>query len=57
MKEIPVFKNIREEAVFWETHDSSKYMDWNNATHVCFPKLEPSDNFDIIVGERSVETE
>ena len=31
-----------EERRFWETHDSSNYVDWSNAQRVRLPNLKPS---------------
>ena len=31
LKAIPAFKAEAEERAFWETHDSSDYVDWNKA--------------------------
>jgi predicted DNA binding CopG/RHH family protein len=42
MKKLPKFKNIQEEKVFWETHDSSDYMDWSKVEKASFPNLKPS---------------
>jgi predicted DNA binding CopG/RHH family protein len=41
-KEIPTFKNEAEEREFWATHDSTEYVDWNQAEAVILPKLRPS---------------
>lgn len=30
-KRIPRFKNEDEERVFWATHDSTEYIDWDKA--------------------------
>ncbi len=38
----PKFKTEAEERVFWESNDSSDYMDWNQAQPALFPNLEPS---------------
>jgi predicted DNA binding CopG/RHH family protein len=40
MKNIPVFKTEAEERIFWETHDSSDYLDWSRAGEVRFPNLK-----------------
>jgi len=40
MKNIPVFKTEAEERIFWETHDSSDYLDWSRAGEVWFPNLK-----------------
>ncbi len=31
LKRIPKFKNEKEEAEFWDTHDSTRYIDWDKA--------------------------
>jgi len=41
-KPIPKFKNEDEEREFWATHDSTEYMDWNQAERVVFPNLKPA---------------
>lgn len=41
-KLIPKFKTEAEERAFWETHDSTEYVDWSKAQRVLFPKLKPS---------------
>jgi predicted DNA binding CopG/RHH family protein len=42
LKSIPVFKTEAEERKFWETHDSTDYVDWSSAERVRFPNLKPS---------------
>lgn len=42
LKKIPQFKSEAEETVFWETHDSSEYVDWNQAQQISLPNLKPS---------------
>jgi predicted DNA binding CopG/RHH family protein len=42
LKKIPVFSNEADEQAFWETHDSSNYLDWTKATPVVLPNLKPS---------------
>lgn len=39
---IPTFKNEAEERAFWESHDSTDYVDWSRAERVRFPNLKPS---------------
>ncbi|MBS3913417.1 MAG: BrnA antitoxin family protein [Bacteroidetes bacterium] len=39
---IPTFKTEAEERVFWETHDSTDYVDWSRAQSVSMPNLKPS---------------
>lgn len=41
-KPIPAFKSEAEERKFWETHDSTDYVDWSTAQRVRFPNLKPS---------------
>lgn len=42
LKAIPNFKSEAEERVFWETHDSSDYLDWSNSEPARFANLKPS---------------
>jgi predicted DNA binding CopG/RHH family protein len=42
LKEIPKFKSEEEEREFWATHDSTEYIDWEEAGLQSFPKLKPS---------------
>jgi predicted DNA binding CopG/RHH family protein len=44
LKKIPKFKNEDEEAEFWNTHDSTEYLDWSKAIVGInlFPNLKPS---------------
>ena len=39
---IPKFKNEQEEAKFWNTHDSTEYLDWSKAVKISFPNLKPT---------------
>ena len=39
---IPKFKSEQEEKLFWESHDSSEYLDWDDAKLVVMPKLKPT---------------
>lgn len=41
-KKIPKFKSENAEARFWDTHDSTEYIDWSKAKKVRFPNLKPS---------------
>jgi len=41
-KNIPEFKTETEERKFWETHDSSEYLDWTQANTALLPNLKPS---------------
>jgi predicted DNA binding CopG/RHH family protein len=42
LKPIPKFANEAEERAFWETHDSTDYVDWSKARRASFPNLKPS---------------
>ncbi len=42
MKTIPKFQNEAEERKFWESHDSTKYLDWSKAKKINLPNLKPS---------------
>ena len=42
VKTPPKFKTEAEERKFWETHDSSDFVDWNEAQSVLMPNLKPS---------------
>lgn len=39
-KTIPYFANAMEELAFWETHDSTEYLDWSKAQSVVLPNLK-----------------
>jgi len=41
-KRIPKFKNEDEEREFWSTHDSTEYINWNQAERITFSNLKPS---------------
>lgn len=41
-KKIPRFKSTAEEKKFWESHDSTDYIDWSKAKLAAFPNLKPS---------------
>lgn len=42
LKPIPQFRSEAEERAFWETHDTTEYLDWNRARLGVFPGLKPS---------------
>ena len=42
LKSIADFKTEAEERKFWESHDSSDYIDWSKAERVRLPNLKPS---------------
>lgn len=41
-KAAPKFANEAEERGFWETHDSTEYLDWGKAQKVVLPNLKPT---------------
>jgi len=41
-KRIPKFKTEEQERRFWQTHDSTEYVDWSEAETLVMPKLRPS---------------
>jgi predicted DNA binding CopG/RHH family protein len=40
LKPIPRFANDDEAAEFWDTHDSTEYVDWSRAQRAVFPNLK-----------------
>ena len=42
LKPVPEFQNESEEREFWESHDTTEYLDWSKAKRVSFPNLKPS---------------
>lgn len=43
LKKIPKFKNEVEEQKFWQSHDSSDFVDWSKSRNdIFFPNLKPS---------------
>lgn len=42
LKPIPKFRSITAERKFWETHDTTQYLDWSQAQPARFPNLKPS---------------
>ena len=41
-KKIPQFKSEDEEREFWQTHDSTEYVDWKKAKRLTLANLKPS---------------
>ena len=41
-KIVPKFRSEAEERRFWETHDSTDYVDWSKAKRVRLPNLKPT---------------
>ena len=42
LKKIPDFKSEQEEREFWESHDTSEYLDLSKAERAILPNLKPS---------------
>ena len=42
LKPIPSFKSEAQEREFWETHDTSEFVDWDRAQIAVFPDLKAS---------------
>ena len=42
LKPVPKFRNEAEERKFWETHDSTDYVDWSRAQRARLPNLKLS---------------
>ena len=40
-KTIPEFYSEAEEREFWESQDSTEYLDWSQAQQASFPNLQP----------------
>lgn len=41
-KPAPTFASEAEERAFWESHDSTEFVDWSKAERVRLPNLKPS---------------
>ena len=41
-KPIPEFQNEDEEREFWAQHDSTEYLEWDQAERIVLPKLKPA---------------
>jgi len=41
-KKVPEFQNEDEERKFWDTHDSTEFVDWKKAKKTVLPNLKPS---------------
>jgi predicted DNA binding CopG/RHH family protein len=42
LKPVPTFADEADERRFWETHDSTDYVDWSKAQRVRLPNLKPT---------------
>lgn len=41
-KQVPEFRSEAEDRDFWESHDSSDYISWQQAQPALLPNLKPS---------------
>jgi|TARA_B100000315_G_scaffold256075_1_gene301117 predicted DNA binding CopG/RHH family protein len=41
-RKIPEFRSEAKEREFWESHNSTDYVDWDKARSSSFPNLKPS---------------
>ena len=41
-KKLPKFASEAEERAFWESHDSTDYVDWSKAQRAVLPNLKPT---------------
>ncbi len=41
-RQSPEFPDEAEERAFWESHDSTEYVDWDRAQRARLPNLKPS---------------
>ena len=41
-KAIPKFANEAQERAYWESHDSTDYLDWSKAKMATLPNLKPT---------------
>ena len=42
MKKIPQFRSEDEERDFWQSHDSTEYVNWKKAERITLANLKPS---------------
>lgn len=42
LKPIPAFRDEAEERAFWQSSDTTDYVDWSKAESVTLPNLKPS---------------
>jgi hypothetical protein len=47
VKPVPIFTDEAEERRFWETHDSTDYVDWSGALRVRLPNLKLTSAADV----------
>ena len=54
---LPIFTNEAGERRFWETHDSTDYLDWSKAQRVRLPRLKPTTTaIPLRLAEKATET-
>jgi predicted DNA binding CopG/RHH family protein len=41
-KTVPTFASEEDERSYWESHDSSAYVDWSKAKRATLPNLKPT---------------
>ena len=42
LKAVPKFASEAKERAFWETHDSTEYLDWSKSQKAVLPNLKPT---------------
>ena len=42
IKAVPKFASVAEEKAFWESHDTTDYLDWSKAREAALPNLKPT---------------
>jgi predicted DNA binding CopG/RHH family protein len=42
LKPLPQFADEAQAQEFWETHDSTEFLDWTTAKNVSLPNLKPT---------------
>jgi predicted DNA binding CopG/RHH family protein len=42
IKAIPKFSSEAQERTYWESNDSTEYLDWSKAKRVTMPNLKPT---------------
>jgi CopG antitoxin of type II toxin-antitoxin system len=47
LKKIPRFRSEEAERSFWESHDTTDYLDWSKAQRARFPNLKLSHPLDL----------
>jgi hypothetical protein len=54
LKRLPQFKTEAEERKFWETHDSTDYVDWSKAKRTRLPQFKPSADGNVMLDETKI---